>query len=60
MIRVGFSRRWDIFMSTSQPWDQMDPAMPKFEEYSAVAKNRDTEFTNRHELIGIDSTVLDS
>jgi hypothetical protein len=23
----------DIFVSEAQPWDQMDPAIPKFDEY---------------------------
>jgi len=25
-------------MSDAQPWDQMDPAMPKFEQYPPSAK----------------------
>jgi hypothetical protein len=28
----------DIFMSDAQPWDQTDPAMPKFEQYPPSAK----------------------
>jgi hypothetical protein len=33
-----FQPQMDIFMSDAQPWDQMDPAMPKFEEYPPSAK----------------------
>jgi hypothetical protein len=28
-----FKPQMDIFVSDAQPWDQMDPAIPKFEEY---------------------------
>jgi hypothetical protein len=28
----------DIFVSDAQPWDQMDPAMPKFEQYPPLAE----------------------
>ena len=29
-----FQPQMDIFVSDAQPWDQMDPAIPKFEQYS--------------------------
>ena len=25
--------RWNIFVSDAQPWDHMNPAIPKFEQY---------------------------
>jgi hypothetical protein len=28
-----FQPQMDIFVSDAQPWDQMDPAIPKFDEY---------------------------
>jgi hypothetical protein len=28
----------DIFLSDSQPWVQMDPAIPKFEQYAPIPK----------------------
>jgi hypothetical protein len=28
-----FRPQMDIFVSDAQPWDQMDPAIPKFEQY---------------------------
>ena len=28
-----FQPQMDIFVSDAQPWDQMDPAIPKFEQY---------------------------
>jgi hypothetical protein len=28
-----FKPRMDIFVSDAQPWDQMDPAIPKFDQY---------------------------
>ena len=28
-----FEPQVDIFVSDAQPWDQMDPAIPKFEQY---------------------------
>src|SRR5437868_14392826 len=28
-----FKPQMDIFVSDAQPWDQMDPAIPKFEQY---------------------------
>jgi hypothetical protein len=28
-----FQPQMDIFVSDGQPWDQMDPAIPKFEQY---------------------------
>jgi hypothetical protein len=28
-----FRPRMDIFVSDAQPWDQMDPAIPKFQQY---------------------------
>jgi hypothetical protein len=28
-----FQAQMDIFVSDAQPWDQMDPAIPKFEQY---------------------------
>jgi hypothetical protein len=27
----------DIFTSDAQPWDQMDPAIPKYDKYPPVA-----------------------
>jgi hypothetical protein len=32
-----FQPRMDIFVSDAQPWDQMDLAIPKFEQYPPVA-----------------------
>jgi hypothetical protein len=32
-IRAGFRPQMDIFISDAQPWDQMDPAIPKYEKY---------------------------
>jgi hypothetical protein len=31
-----FQPQMDIFVSDTQPWDQMDPAIPKFEQYPPV------------------------
>ena len=28
-----FQPQMDIFVSDAQPWDKMDPAIPKFEQY---------------------------
>jgi len=28
-----FQPQMDIFVSDAQPWDQMDPAIPKFGQY---------------------------
>jgi hypothetical protein len=28
-----FRPQMDIFISDAQPWDQVDPALPKFEKY---------------------------
>jgi hypothetical protein len=28
-----FRPRYDIFTADAQPWDYMDPALPKFKEY---------------------------
>jgi hypothetical protein len=33
-----FQPQMDIFVSDAQPWDQMDPAIPKFEQYPPSAK----------------------
>jgi hypothetical protein len=33
-----FRPQMDIFVSDAQPWDQMDPAIPKFEQYPPLAK----------------------
>ena len=33
-----FQSQMDIFVSDAQPWDQIDPAMPKFEQYPPSAK----------------------
>jgi hypothetical protein len=33
-----FQPQMDIFVSDAQPWDQMDPAIPKFEQYPSLAK----------------------
>ena len=33
-----FQPQMDIFVSDVQPWDQMDPAIPKFEQYPPAAK----------------------
>jgi len=30
---TAFNPQMDIFVSDAQPWDQMDPAIPKFEQY---------------------------
>jgi hypothetical protein len=29
-----FLRQFDIFISDEKPWDQMNPTLPKFEQYS--------------------------
>ena len=31
-----FEPQMDIFVSDAQPWDQMDPAIPKFEQYPPI------------------------
>jgi len=31
-----FQSQMDIFVSDAQPWDQMDPAIPKFEQYPPI------------------------
>ena len=31
-----FQPQMDIFVSDAQPWDEMDPAIPKFEQYPPV------------------------
>ncbi len=33
-----FQPQMDIFVSDAQPWDQMDPAIPKFNEYPPSTK----------------------
>src|SRR2546430_15986633 len=33
-----FQSQMDIFVSDAQPWDQMDPAIPKFEQYPPSTK----------------------
>jgi hypothetical protein len=32
-----FRRQMDIFTSEAQPWNQMDPAIPKYEKYPPMA-----------------------
>jgi len=32
-----FRPQMDIFTSNAQPWDQMDPAIPKYEKYPPMA-----------------------
>ena len=32
-IRSGFRPQMDFFVSDAEPWDQMDPAIPKYELY---------------------------
>ncbi len=32
-----FRSQMDIFVADAQPWDQMDPAIPKFEQYPPIA-----------------------
>ena len=32
-IRSRFLSQYDIFTSDAQTWDQMDPAIPKYEKY---------------------------
>jgi len=32
-----FRPQMDIFTSEAQPWDQMDPAIPKYEKYPPMA-----------------------
>ena len=34
-----FQPKMDIFVSDAQPWDQMDPAIPKFEQYPPSVKD---------------------
>jgi hypothetical protein len=31
-----FQPQMDIFVSDAQPWDNMDPAIPKFEQYPPI------------------------
>ena len=31
-----FRPQMDIFVSDAQPWDQMDPAIPKFQQYPPI------------------------
>ena len=31
-----FQPQMDIFVSDAQPWDQMDPKIPKFEQYPPI------------------------
>jgi hypothetical protein len=33
---IVFKPQMDIFVSDAQPWDQMDPAIPKFEQYPPI------------------------
>jgi len=33
-----FQSQMDIFVSDAKPWDQMDPAIPKFEQYPPSTK----------------------
>ena len=33
-----FRPQMDIFVSDAQPWDQMDPAIPKFAQYPPPTK----------------------
>ena len=35
-----FQPTMDIFISDAQPWDQMDPSLPKFEEYPSSPNER--------------------
>ncbi len=35
----GFRAQMDFFVSDAQPWDQMDPAIPKYELYPPPPKN---------------------
>jgi hypothetical protein len=35
-----FRPRFDIFTSDAQPWDHMDPALPKFEQYAPFGDSR--------------------
>src|SRR4030095_6049028 len=58
MIRVGFSRRWTF---SFQKRNRGTKWIRRYRNSSSIRrqrKNRDTNFTNRHELIGIDSTVF--
>ena len=32
-----FHPQMDLFTSDAEPWDQMDPAIPKYEKYSPMA-----------------------
>jgi hypothetical protein len=34
-----FQPQMDIFVLDAQPWDQMDPAIPKFEQYPPLRTN---------------------
>jgi hypothetical protein len=34
----GFRPQFDMFISEAQPWDYMDPTLPKFQEYPPFAK----------------------
>jgi hypothetical protein len=36
----GFRPQFDIFTSDAQPWDHMNPALPKFKEYQTAETNR--------------------
>jgi hypothetical protein len=35
-----FKPQMDIFVSDAQPWDQMDPSIPKFEQYPPSATTK--------------------
>src|SRR6266850_7326143 len=58
MIRVGFSRRWTFSCQTRNRGTRWIRRYRNSSSIRRQRKNRDTNFTNRHELIGIDSPVF--
>jgi hypothetical protein len=37
VLLPGFRPQMHIFTSDAQPWDQMDPALPKYDKYPPAA-----------------------
>jgi hypothetical protein len=38
-----FRPRMDVFVSDAQPWDQMDPAIPKFDQYPPLPNEESSD-----------------
>ena len=58
MIPVGSSRRWIFLFQTRNHGTKWIPRFRNSNSIRRQRKNREPDFTNRHELIGIDSTVF--